>query len=272
MSVNNENLSARRASIVEQILEQGQRLRNAMVKSILDNDPFYADTVHTNKIKNSLKTTAHSKVTKNFQETVETNVNGKMSAEISNVYCGCDICNIYKREISLSTKCQHIPPLHLLDRGKSKLHSYTSNGYDSEGTESTIRRLNAQSDSDSKTHSEVPNPSEEITKSIQESYRTKAIEYFKYVDSMKITIHSLSLNPAGNKKALTSSVDPKYRLPTSVSHSYFVEYSIPDCLNNTMSKSNSKVDSGLSANVFRICSKKLQNEGQYCFNFIVLPM
>ncbi|KAK5643591.1 hypothetical protein RI129_007436 [Pyrocoelia pectoralis] len=274
MSENAEILSARRATLVEQILEQGQRLRNAMVKSILDNDPFYIDAVDANKIKNSLKTTAHSNVIKNPRETVEkilgTNSNAKMSAEIPNVYCGCEICNIYKREISHSTKCQHIPPLHLLDRVKNKVHNSNGNGYDSEATDSTIRRLNLQNDglrsgySENKSHSEIQNPSEEITRSIQESYRSKAVEYFKYIDSMKILIHNLSLNPAGNKKALISSVDSKYRLPTSISHSYFVEYSIPDCLSNTSTmKSKSKVDSGLSPNLFRICSKKIQNEEIY---------
>lgn len=263
-----------RVNIVEQILEQGQRLRNAMVKSILDNDPFYIDAIDTNNVRN-LKNT---KLLNNTLKTIETDGICKlktaksaqvMSAEFPNLYCGCHICNIYKREIFLSDKFSHIPPLHLLNRAQTKYHSahFTDNESDIVDCEMPSTS-NLQSETVTSNYTEDKlqplNSSEQIVKSIQNNYRSKAISLFKYIDSMKISILNISLNNAGNRKALASGVNSKYRLPTSISQSYFVEYNVPDCLTNGLTRSNSKVDSGLTSNLFRVCSKKLQNE-EICF-------
>ncbi|KAK4880659.1 hypothetical protein RN001_008805 [Aquatica leii] len=263
-----------RVNIVEQILEQGQRLRNAMVKSILDNDPFYIDAIDTNNVRN-LKNT---KLLNNTLKTIETDGICKlktaksaqvMSAEFPNLYCGCHICNIYKREIFLSDKFSHIPPLHLLNRAQTKYHSahFTDNESDIVDCEMPSTS-NLQSEMVTSNYTEDKlqplNSSEQIVKSIQNNYRSKAISLFKYIDSMKISILNISLNNAGNRKALASGVNSKYRLPTSISQSYFVEYNVPDCLTNGLTRSNSKVDSGLTSNLFRVCSKKLQNE-EICF-------
>ncbi|KAF5286741.1 hypothetical protein FQA39_LY04163 [Lamprigera yunnana] len=253
-----------RDNIVEQILEQGQRLRNAMVKSILDNDPFYLDTVNTNTLRHLKKNKAHLQKTNDevsHQKKSDTKSVQVMSAELPDVYCGCDICNIYKRDV-ITDRCQHALPLHLLNRTKSSFQNAQFTDVEGEGVDyigppPTLSRTNLQCDTNEK------NPPREITKRIQNSYRTKAAEYFKYIDSLKITVHNLSLNSAGNKKAVASGVDSKYKLPTTALQSYFVEYTVPECLTHNVSKSNSKVDSGLMSNTFRICSKKLQNEEIY---------
>ncbi|KAK4880800.1 hypothetical protein RN001_008946 [Aquatica leii] len=245
-----------------------------MVKSILDNDPFYIDAIDTNNVRN-LKNT---KLLNNTLKTIETDGICKlktaksaqvMSAEFPNLYCGCHICNIYKREIFLSDKFSHIPPLHLLNRAQTKYHSahFTDNESDIVDCEMPSTS-NLQSETVTSNYTEDKlqplNSSEQIVKSIQNNYRSKAISLFKYIDSMKISILNISLNNAGNRKALASGVNSKYRLPTSISQSYFVEYNVPDCLTNGLTRSNSKVDSGLTSNLFRVCSKKLQNE-EICF-------
>ncbi|KAF5284565.1 hypothetical protein FQR65_LT02391 [Abscondita terminalis] len=252
----------KRANIVEQILEQGQRLRNAMVKSILDNDPFYIEDarikqkLESNKpLHNKFKTIEDDKMCK-FKTAKSTQV---MSSEFPEVYCGCHICNIYKREIYFGDKCMHIPPLHLLKRTQNKCRS-TDNA--DEALDSGIpSRSNLQSDTVTSNFTEDKiqsiNQQEHVEKPIS---LIKTTNYFKYVDSMKIMVHNVSLNYAGNRKALASGADTKYRLPISTNQSYFVEYNIPNCLTHTLARSKSKVDSGLGSNLFRVCSKKLQDE------------
>lgn len=318
MSETTVSTARTKASIVEDILEQGQRLRNAMVKSILDNDPYYVDRIDCRNT-NSLYLKSNQPhqgfaIPRNLPHThlpstsakqkgidsvcwdkVATNSTKAMSSEIFNLHCDCEICHVYRNQIAseqqqftqngnrrdnssqiLSAKdylfpkstvidCDsenEVPRLGLpkdvnLNRLKQDLHliSYLQ--------EKHPRNINSASSA------QTGSLSEEMTKSIQENYRSKAVEYFKYANSLKITVHSLTLNEAGNRKASLSSMDSRFKVPTNFGCSYFVEYAIPDFLNNNKLKTKSKVDSGLGADVIRVCSKKLQNEG-LCKHLFIL--
>lgn len=288
----------RTTNIVEQILEQGQRLRNAMVKSILDNDPFYIDVVDKNSLNNSF--IQKSKLPEqyiNYQRGVSGNPKQNilnfewdvvspidspptMSGEFSDLYCNCEICNAYGSHTVWASK--NLPFKNLKKDSIPSLNLIETKGHAPRKLPEDIFRGNALRDMDlpelhriignsttksssatTAVQTQSDNFPEEITKSIQNNYRSKATEYFKYVNSLKMVIHSLTLNQAGNRKVQTSSVESKYKLPPSINHSYFIEYSIPECLINTtvQPKIHSKVDSGLSKNLYRICSKRLQDEG-----------
>ncbi|KAF2880217.1 hypothetical protein ILUMI_25953 [Ignelater luminosus] len=288
------SVHSRTTNIVEQILEQGQRLRNAMVKSILDNDPFYIDVVDKNSLNNS--SIQKSKLPEqyiNYQRGVSSNQKQNilnfewdglspidspptMSGEFSDLYCNCEICNAYgshtvwasKNLPFKNLKKDSIPSLNLTHVPRKLPEDIYRGNALREMDLPEFNRIvgNSTTKSSSATtgvQTQSDNFPEEITKSIQDNYRSKAAEYFKYVNSLKIAIHSLTLNQAGNRKVQVSSVDSKYKLPASINHSYFIEYSIPECLINTavQSKIQSKVDSGLTKNLYRICSKRLQDEG-----------
>lgn len=101
--------------------------------------------------------------------------------------------------------------------------------------------------------------SSDITKTIQETYRSQAEIYLKYVDSIQIGVHNLTLNDMGNRKVLASEIDTKIKLPPSINHTYFVEYHVPDCISN---KSQTKTLIGVDNNYVRLCSKKLHHDGR----------
>lgn len=100
--------------------------------------------------------------------------------------------------------------------------------------------------------------SSDITKAIQETYRSRTESYLKYVDSVQIGIHNLTLNDVGTRKVTASEVDNKIKLPPSINHTYFVEYRVPDAIVN---KVQAKFPPGVDNNFVRLCSKKLHHDG-----------
>lgn len=199
--------------LVEQILQQGQRLRNAMVKSILDNNPL----------------------DKEF-ETKELDLeldNLIASSPYLDAACDCQICRAYVRE-KLNSDGFHVPDRCCAKRNCDKC------------SDDGIKTSRHATDGDeTKTIIAVDN------------------DPYKLANCLRITVHKLRLNEAGNRKASGSSLDMKHKLPTALSHTYFVEYRVPKCLLRDRTKPDSKVDSGLDSNVTRICSKKIHNQGLY---------
>lgn len=160
--------------LVDQILHQGQRLRSALVKSILDNAPF--DGLQANELNLELDSLLTSSL---------------------DTECHCRICRAYA--------CQKLNS----DRPKSSVTSVRCN-------ESA----------------------------------------FDLSDCLRVTVNKLRLSEAGARKASGSSLDAKYKVPSALSHTYFVEYRIP-----RRTRQDSRVDSGLDANIVRICSKNIRKQG-----------
>lgn len=243
-------LAQNEGSLVERVLEQGQRLRNSIVQSILNNDPFNTE-IMTNQITlmdspngpQLSKRYESSPIDNQSQEKLEAYLQGESmpredelqvlniiqsmsSAELckttdqafsSDKFCNCRICNKYVRE---EVNCD-------LKRACPNRNSHKV-------------------------------PSSAITDQIQESYRSQTGEYLKYVDSLQIGVHNLVLNDVGIRKASASETTKPMKLPLSVNYTYFIEYRVPDVLSGTTKKTTF---STTDANLVRICSNRLHNEG-----------
>lgn len=209
--------------LVEQILQQGQRLRTAMVKSILDNNPL----------------------DKEFEaKELDLELDNLIaSSPYLDAECDCRICRAYARE-KLNSDRPNIPDGCCSKRSANKLRSCDKCGDDGIKTDDHHFK-EASAGDETKTIIAVDN------------------DPYKLANCLRITIHKLRLNEAGNRKASGSSLDMKYKLPTALSHTYFVEYRIPKCLLRDRAKSDSKIDSGLGSNVTRVCSKKIHKQGSY---------
>lgn len=232
-------------SLVDQILEQGQRLRNAMVQSILNNDPFNTDIIGN---KNKIAKEQFGEITVEDKEKFVNYLRGDVMSKaekkqaldtfrkLSNIdicditegtclsntiSCGCDTCKAYYKETS--PELINVPQLNL--------HSFRGRNY--------VRPRNEES---------AKNDFVSVSRCL------------KYVDSLKLHIHYLNLNEEGIKKVCRNNTDVKMKLPPSYSYTYFIEYSLPDVIIQNF-KSKSKIDTGLHANKIRICSKVVQNEG-----------
>lgn len=214
-------------SLVDKILEQGQRLRNAMVQSILQNDPHSADVLfHHNKkyntpvsndtgltdqpLKDNKLITAflHGDYLTKQQEEQALNTIRSMSLS--------DVCDT--TEHTLGSKCTCI----------------TCTAYNNNNLKCDLRRTN-------------PAVDEAVDK-----------EFLKQVDSLKVVLQSICLNSLGQKKVnqgLSGQI-------SSLNETYFVEYSLPEVFIKNMTKSKSKVDSGLENNYVRVCARRT-NDGLY---------
>ncbi|KAI4462560.1 hypothetical protein MML48_4g00012375 [Holotrichia oblita] len=216
MSARNSQCSLQTdVNLVEQILEQGQRLRAAMVQTILNNDPFNLDLVKTQNFKSYSETDAlkpmHAINADNQRETKSLSLEDKHKF----------LAYLRGEKMTRNDERQNMK----LAAKSKKLESQTGVSY---------------------------------------SYPSHSVKCLKYVDSLKISIHSLVLNQEGNKKVYGNSLDKKLKLPISITHTYFIEYQIPEIIMKAVLRSKSKVDSGLdSHNLVRMCSKKLHNEAIY---------
>lgn len=281
--------SLREKNIVDQILEQGQRLRNSMVKSILNNDPFCSDfsgkssygsknkaayeklSNRSNKQKliNEYELEKQNNEFKQKSELVKKPTNEEKQTLIA--YIRGDKLEESEERKALETfrNMSNSDLLELTERSTctcSTCKAYYGHKFSSSNLEETPFSLK-HSLKDSKSFSsknhklypqqtDVPPLSLESTKrSLETKIQNK--EYFKYIDCIRITVLRLSLNQEGLKKLYSKTFDEKMKLPPSYSHTYFIEYSIPECLIRSEMK-KSKVDSGLhSSNKIRICSKKV---------------
>lgn len=212
-------------SLVDKILEQGQRLRNAMVQSILQNDPHSADVLfHHNKKYN----TPVSSDTGLTEEPLKDN-------KLITAFLHGDYLTKQQEELALNT-IRSMSLSDVCETTKHTLHSkcacITCTEYNTNNLKCDLRR----------THTAVD----------------KNTQFLKQVDSLKVVLQSIHLNSLGQKK-----VNQGLRGPSSsLNETYFVEYSLPEVFTKNMTKSKSKVDSGLENNHVRICAKRT-NDGLY---------
>lgn len=98
--------------------------------------------------------------------------------------------------------------------------------------------------------------SSDITKVIQDTYRSQAESYLKHVDSLQIGVHNLTLNDMGARKVTASEI----KLPPCINHTFFVEYHLPEVIANKVQTKNLP---GFDGNFVRFCSKKLYHDGRF---------
>lgn len=241
MSSTNINLHCKN-TIVDQILEQGQRLRNSMVESILNNDPLNIQVInyrHESTCNNNINEldkplspqekqlfiayVRGDRMTKS-EELQALDTFRKMSpADISEITdrtclsykatCNCDTCKAYYSENYTETFKVPLLNLKIIDEKMNYLEA------------------------------------------------TPITNFLKYVDSLRVSIHNLVFNCEGLKKI--NCKNNLFKLPPSYTHSYFVEYAIPDVIIPKNNKIKAKVDTGMSNNKIRFCSKSTHNEGLF---------
>lgn len=124
-----------------------------------------------------------------------------------------------------------------------------------------------------KTNNEVPpinlnqengtaiNKNVDVIEMIKDTYRSQTTNYLNYVDSLQVSVHSLTLSNAGLRKVSLSEVDKKTKLPPNVSHTYFIEYTVPNALQKSNSAASSRSAFSVDKNSVRLCSRKLNSNG-----------
>ncbi|XP_017783933.1 PREDICTED: uncharacterized protein LOC108567779 [Nicrophorus vespilloides] len=235
-----QSSSTSQVNLVEQVLEQGQRLRNAMVNSILNVDPFYQDhdlmppvkmhCINMDQEKRELSTTEKHKFVAYLRGESMSRDDEKQALETFRAMSTSDICEITERSYhSLRNYCN--------------CDSCTE-----------YNKLNVDVIPPLKINIK-PKPSAKL------KVNEGILKYLKYVDTLKISVHSLKLNHEGDVKVFSSLIDSRYS--QHLSTTYFIEYNIPSCMVKSEIK-KSKVDSGLdSSNYVKLCSKKLHKEAIY---------
>ncbi|GJQ83131.1 hypothetical protein Trydic_g15369 [Trypoxylus dichotomus] len=268
-------------NLVEQILEQGQRLRAAMVQTILNNDPFNIDILKTPNFKSYSETDAlkpiHTVNLDNQYETKSLTLEDKHKflaylrgeemtrnderkvLDTFRAMSNADICDATERSYNSDYSC-------CCDTCKAYYKHNLSCDFNHSSTILCKDRHNVPPLKLNKNRKNIPIQTD-LQKQINTSYiyPSHIAECLKYADSLKVSVHSLVLNQEGNKKMYGNSlVDKKLKLPTSITHTYFIEYQIPENISKLALRSKSKVNSGLdSHNLVRMCSKKLHNEAIY---------
>ncbi|CAH0561232.1 unnamed protein product [Brassicogethes aeneus] len=218
--------SVRNKDLVDKILEQGQRLRNSMVQSILNNDPLYVDSnKHYNTPVSSVELHKHVDTSQFDDKKLESFLKGdylsredeKIALDTFRSMSDVDLCKTTERMYSANSRT---------------CSCSTCRDYHSKDLNCDIKR--SKSD-----------------KNISIRYENE--KYFKFVDSLKVTVHSLVLNGAGSRKICDKNVP--------LGETYFLEYIVPDLLQKNVGFVKSKVNSGLDTNSVRICAKKICGEG-----------
>lgn len=207
------------SELVDTVLEQGQRLRSSMIESILENDPLFKTTNYTQRHNADL----------HKPDTLEAYLRGDPLSEDDQTVAFDSIKTLNAKQLSDITNRIFC----------SKCKCNICMEYDGIAFKDDTRRK----------------PSEnKAIYDINETFPSEEHKnYLKYVDSLKINVHSLSLNETGNRKVGNQ---------VPFNQTFFIEYRIPSILLKNV-KNKSKVDSGLDSNgVVRICSRRRRlNEG-----------
>nr|XP_022906378.1 uncharacterized protein LOC111418148 [Onthophagus taurus] len=234
-------------NLVEQILEQGQRLRNSMVKAILDNDPTNnkflqkSEQIDDLEIRTICSSDDRSEVTLEEKHKFLAYLRGEQMTR-----------NEEKKVLETFRAMSNIDLIDITDRS---LHSDYSCNCD------TCREYYNHHQSLPQKSSKVPllNLKDEV----KFKQKSNKLNYLKYIDSLKIRVHSVYLNQEGIRKVYGNSYNKNkcYNYPLSLNHTYFLEYKIPSLISKATKAKISKVDSGLdSGNFVRMCSRKVQDE------------
>ncbi|XP_050315160.1 C2 domain-containing protein 3-like [Anthonomus grandis grandis] len=248
-------------TLVDKILDQGQRLRNAMVQSILQNDPLSSE-VFLSKTHNTpmsslssltTRTAADKKLleafingdylTKEQEELALETIRSLPASEVCETTektlssrCSCPTCLSYhennlkchlRREHRVSTNCQNQKP--------ECLPEFTNSNFTDCLREHRVSACQ-------NTVAEVSN--------------SNFTNILKQVDCLRVSLQSIHLNELGIKKVVQSSNKVN---SYGASQSYFVEYTIPDIFFKQGEKLQSKVDSGLKSNHVSFCARGSSN-------------
>lgn len=243
----NNNVKIVDTSLVNKILEQGQKLRNSMVGSILKNDPFNTDIIYSKHF--TTPKTSSSDFTDFKSLSPFTSIDEKrVEAYIKGEYMTKD-----EERLALDTlRSMSAPDLFkttertLNSTCLSTCKCYICEIYNSNNLYCDLRRKSKDINGTNQCFSS------EIAKDIQEKYKNENKAMLKYVDSLKVLINNLTLTETGNRKVS----DNDKKVPYNFNQTYFLEYCIPDCIVNKCIISKSKVNSGLESNFFRFCSRR----------------
>ncbi|XP_066246951.1 uncharacterized protein [Euwallacea similis] len=224
-----EFTSKTKGSLVDKILEQGQKLRNAMVQSILQNDPFHSDILCSN---NNYDTAVTSRVSLTGS--------GTGDKKLLEAFLNGDYLTKDEEKIALST-VRSMAGLEVFKSTEEKLFTKclcsTCSIYHTNNLKCDLRRNEA-----------AFKPTESINS-------IDALNVLKQVDSLKIILQSIHLNSLGEKKIVQDFNKPSSHL----NEIFFVKYCIPEVFINDTVKSKSKVDSGLERNQIQVCSRRTSN-------------
>lgn len=291
-------------SLVDKILEQGQRLRNSMVQTILNNDPFNQEflqnsnfnqtSADTKKDNLSSKCTCHKKPDayqaqlEHFDKYLrgeEMTVNEEIRALESiaslpstsfkkySSCClmghykkGCDLCKEYENKmVASSNYFSSIPDINddiTVTKSRNVNHFHSNHRQHNH-----VQRKQILNEIENVEIIDTPVPMLKLREKssnckMKIAKNTKIQNLLKYVDSLKITVYSLKLNGAGNRKVTASESTNKAYLTTA--NTYFVEYVLPDLLSKSTVKTRAKINTGLNPDkTIRYCSKKLESESIY---------
>ncbi|RZC39019.1 C2 domain-containing protein 3 [Asbolus verrucosus] len=211
--------------LVDKILERGHKLRSAMVQSILHNDPFNTEIIYSQDRcvrLDELPEETNNKIRAFLQGDAMSREDEIATLETLRSMSAVDLCRATDKTYRSDEPCDCL----------------TCTEYNEKDLVCDLKRNN----------------NNEITQKIQERYRNKTMNYLKFVDSLKVTVSSVTLNEAGDKKVLDSLIKDK---SAGVGQTFFLEYQIPEVLSKNHQQNKSKVDSGLDFNnTVRLCSRR----------------
>ncbi|KAL1509796.1 hypothetical protein ABEB36_004478 [Hypothenemus hampei] len=216
-------------SLVDKILEQGQKLRNAMVQSILQND--------LQNRANNLDTKTHNTPVSSF---FSLSNRSDEERNLFEAFLNGDYLTKQQEELVLNT-ARSIPPAEFLLATErtffpKKCKCDICAEYHNNNLKCDLRRTTTQ------------NADKELVKRSNQ-------DFLKQVDSIKVILQNIDLNSYGIKK-ITNGCNFQ---SSSLGESYFIEYSIPQVFVKDVVKSKSKTDSGLESNDVRIYAKRINN-------------
>lgn len=229
-------------NLIDKVLEQGQKLRNSIVKSILNNDPFNSDVLIANSMPNSAKNVITS--LQNQEQNVINYLKGDPMSPEEKQNVLSVIQNMSPNELCKTTE-------RSFGSYKKSCNCYICNLYESENLSCDLKRSATYSNK-----SDCVVPPIDLTQKTDENFTVQNEKLLKYVDSMQVTVHSLELNSTAVQKLICD----RQSKVLSMNYSYFVEYWV--------SEDVLKIDRNLksfSRNCVRICSKKTSDESVVYF-------
>ncbi|KAL3266642.1 hypothetical protein HHI36_010805 [Cryptolaemus montrouzieri] len=242
-------------SLIERILEQGQRLRNAMVQSILDHDPFNTDVINTATARSLVKSRLRKRIPSQYSisnlglsDIERDKLNAFLKGDSMNRFDEIDTLEALK-SMSAEDLCK---TTNQVFNSTQECCCGTCLKYNKEDLNCDLKRSKQRlADDKSRNQEDVP----------KVQFQVEPNKHLKYVDCMRIIVHDLVLNERGNKKVnLNLSSDKK--IPVCGSQTFFIEYELPFILSvPTHAKLVKKSLSSSKNNSFvRICARRLSTE------------
>lgn len=248
--------TASKNNLIEKILHQGQRLRNAMVQSILDHDPFNTDIFNDYNINSHVPSRLRKKIPSqcssldnDLQDIEKQKIQLFLKGESMNKQDQVEALETL-RSMSSENLCKTTNETFL-----SKCVCATCLKYEKGDLSCDLKRFKKQICINEKEEKDK----DEISPKVHNE--NEIIKYLKYVDCMQISIHDLILNDTGNKK-VNSYVTADKKMLAGGSQTFFIEYELPFILSvSTSGKKVRKSVTSVSHNNFvRICARRISTE------------